>query len=144
MLFNQKDCLSDSYLIQYRSSSIILLRTFTSIIIPLIMNLIVSNECGGYWSHYWIKCNADRDDLNKSIYVYDSLTYITKEIVLLSSDEICKINYASIARPKCFRDFNNVWSKILIQKMIITIIMPFISILFKLIKKELYKCFCKK
>eukprot|EP01084_Bolivina_argentea_P274248 467390_1 len=131
---------------KHRSKVIVLSRTFTTIIIPLVASIIFLNDCGSVWTKMWKPCltnNSSPFDINLSIqppqYYGDDVVINFDYIYLniLDKDQIClSRTLFEINWNRCFHSFLSSWTQVLITKMIIMIFMPIFIVGFKLLRRK--------
>eukprot|EP01084_Bolivina_argentea_P311464 539120_1 len=138
---------SSRFLSTYRPTFIFILRSFTTIILPLTMSLLFLNDCGRLWTSLWTKCptvggqDSELDIITQIPFTfqsdngYDIFSFNQSAAVQLqSSGDICSPKgWTQINWNKCLRSFYSEWVIILIQKVIIMQFMPILIIGFKML-----------
>eukprot|EP01084_Bolivina_argentea_P292084 502056_1 len=141
------------FLSTYRPTIIFMLRSFTTIILPMCLSVLLLHDCGRFWTTFWTHCAvfsesaSDLDiETNLSFQIAtsasDSVLPFNQHITvqLLKSDDICTPKtWKEINWNKCVRQFCSNWIIILIQKILIMHFMPIIIICGKLIAWKLIK-----
>eukprot|EP01084_Bolivina_argentea_P004435 8431_1 len=141
-ILNNKHSLSKQFVIKGRAKIIFILRTLTSIIIPIIFGIIILNDCGNGWTLFWSPCyheNKTKFDIDADIDVYARGSE-QPSIRLSDASKICGLQ--TIIWNKCIRAFFHSWSNIITQKLLLMVFMPIIITLFKVLKTHLLsKCY---
>ena len=128
----------DSDPAQYRAIIVLTLRSFSTIIIPLISSLIFLSQCGNGWALFWNPC---QDNITFSQF---TLGYGDSEKIINVGNHksICGLNnelFNSVhSINKCFRSFFDVWIPIVCAKLMLMIINPWIIIVYKQLKIDVY------
>eukprot|EP01084_Bolivina_argentea_P054744 100385_1 len=130
-----------------KNKMIMILRTISTIIIPLIFSFLLLNNCGNGWTKVWKPCLKHQSNVGSSVF---NITYIlqsdllnvynippTKLQVLTKSDVCSSLSFNVINWNKCIRTFLFKWSNILIIKFMITFFIPICIIITKTIKNKL-------
>eukprot|EP01084_Bolivina_argentea_P173658 300812_1 len=105
-----------TFLSTYKPVITFMLRSFTTIVLPLILSLLMLHDCGKLWTMFWKEC-LDTHDSSKLVIeasipfvietsnIYSSTSFdqpITMK--LLSPDKICNpVNWRDINWNKCLR-----------------------------------------
>eukprot|EP01083_Nonionella_stella_P030809 84395_1 len=120
-----------NYLTHCRPLIILFLRSMSTIIIPTITSMFLLNDCGKYWTYFWVECypsNQSQFDAN-----------IGKQYVYLTAHSVCDpIPFQDVKWDKCIRSFSTKWSFVIIQKLFYMILMPVLMIGFKPLQHKLY------
>ena len=154
---NNNNSFSIFYVSKYRSRIILLLRTFSIIIVPFISSLIILPNCGNNWFYFWNQCTqTKKNQLNVKYtnhdivldYTNDTYTDIFQESILFSSSDICQSGgFDNIEWNKCLRTFSSQWSLVINKKLCIMIVSPIVVVSFNYIKHKIIsmvrKCISK-
>eukprot|EP01084_Bolivina_argentea_P288483 495142_1 len=129
--------LSHTFVTKYRSAIIVIFRTLSSIIIPIILAVFLLNDCGNGWSLFWNGCNnANKHTLAIDFEINEVISvdvppviflYINNNVELLKSNVVCTSN-DNFVSSKCIRSFFSSWTQILIEKIGLMIFMPYFII----------------
>lgn len=131
----------------FRAYGIVFLRSMLSIFIPLIISLMFLNKCGNLWALLWNTCAKDSDTFNASLMNPDTST----RVYLLTHKSVCGVKSFLFPPNKlqigqCLRSFYDQWIPIIIIKLTVVIINPwilmFITKYFKYKIKTLSMCCC--
>ena len=159
-IYLKRDHLSTIYVTKYRSLIILLLRSVSMIIVPMISSVFLIQNCGNYWVKFWHECNSNRRNQFDVAFSYlfspDANIAETLEMTLLDSSKICNPTQLSdIQWDKCIRTFSSQWSLVVTKKMAVMILLPFFVIVKKFLTLKLMRsvknlwtrvniCNCKK
>eukprot|EP01084_Bolivina_argentea_P200702 343172_1 len=137
---------------KHRSKIIVISRTFTTIIMPLIASVIFLNDCGSVWTDMWPLCLQTNPSPFDIQLVIEPTPYIASDGILsfsnitlniLDREQIClSRSLFEINWNRCFHSFLSSWTEVLLNKMIIMIFMPIFIVLFKLIRAKLISVLC--
>ena len=133
-----------------RVRAVMILRSFTTIIVPFVTSMILLNQCGSYWSIFWNKCdkNEQSENFRKQLYSHDTDNDI---FTVISPMDVCRqnnffddydddgynynynhdYNYngdgdLSMTRiNKCQREFYDSWTPIIVSKLLCLTFHPF-------------------
>lgn len=106
---------------------ILFFRTLLIMIIPSLSSIAILPECGNGWSQFWNPCINDENAFN-----YYFSTYVgAPEVTIYAHNSVCNIKPVSFLMNKneihtCLRAYFDHWNQIIIVKLIIFIINPFI------------------
>ena len=126
---------------KYRPLIILFLRTMSTLIIPFVSAVLLLDECGNNWTYFWNDCYHNTEQFDISYHIY----YLGKDIQVMSSSEICSpTSFGSIPWNKCLRSFTAMWSTVITQKLCIMMVMPFIMVHIKKLKRKIKDSFCKE
>eukprot|EP01084_Bolivina_argentea_P306059 528799_1 len=125
--------LSRNFVKQSRSIIVFSLRTLTAIIIPIIASIILLNDCGNGWTYFWSECVYKKDKFEID-YVIGIYNYATNPFLRLAdASTICGMQ--PIIWSKCIRQFFRSWTNVIVLKLLLMVIMPFIVTTYKLVRK---------
>ena len=138
----KRDYLSTIYVTKYRSLIILLLRSVSMIVVPIISSVFLIQNCGNYWVKFWNQCDSTKRDQFNVHYSYVSsiAADITEEfkVKLLDSSQICNpTSLNNVQWDKCIRSFSSQWSLIITQKLCAMILLPFVVLASKYMKFKL-------
>eukprot|EP01084_Bolivina_argentea_P264069 447186_1 len=136
------DKLPRIFVMNYRSKCIIVIRTFSSIIIPFLASMFLLSDCMNYWTKAWKICLDEPGIFSVRM---QSVAQAVNTTQLLSPQEICDPvnNFHAINWQKCLRQFYGKWSIIMIEKLIIMCVMPIFVIIFKSSRSWFLGTICK-
>ena len=114
------------------------MRSLSTIIIPLIVSIILLNDCGRGWTYLWKQCHGDqnREQLHNVVPMTvkskvdplnpfsDRHDFCNFQIEISNYETIC--GFQSITSNKCIRQFLYSWSYVITEKLLIMVFMPFI------------------
>eukprot|EP01084_Bolivina_argentea_P110405 197154_1 len=144
-LMLRRKSLSEQFIIKWRTIIIFLLRTLTGVIIPCVLSVILLNDCGHGWTILWNECstnNKHKFDIKVPLEgMYTGNGSLNPSLILSTSNEIC--GFQPIIWNKCVRQFLNSWSQIIVKKLLLMVIMPFIITAYKILYKDFLLKFCK-
>eukprot|EP01084_Bolivina_argentea_P134920 237834_1 len=137
-----RNTLSKPFISQNRTMIIFCLRTMTGIIIPIVASIILLNDCANGWTYFWTECLYNKSKFSID-YVVDEHTYtVNPSIQLSDASEMCGMQ--PIKWNKCLRQFFYSWTNVIVLKLLLTVIMPFIVTgcirLRKLCLSKMYHC----
>ena len=117
---------------------ILVLRTTTTIVIPIILSFILLNDCGSGWVYLWTPCLDDTSfDISVPLHIQTAFMEGYLELTVLHHEDVCQpLSLPHLNWNKCIRSFLYHWCNVLMVKMIIMMFMP-IVIIFK-------KTLCRK
>eukprot|EP01084_Bolivina_argentea_P253302 425434_1 len=140
--------LSQRFIEQNKFDIIFLLRTSNTLIIPIIVSILLLNDCGRWWTQYWTPCDDENMNNNFNlmlpvfINVPIAFSGVTVNLQLLSPEDVCSTaDIAEINWSKCIRSFFYNWTSVIIIKFIIMIFMPYINIIKKIIQAKIRKLY---
>eukprot|EP01084_Bolivina_argentea_P098644 177276_1 len=137
-----------------KTKFIMVTRTLTTIIIPVILSVILLNECGGAWAKLWRPCVKERKKFNiqyelqvskSTIYTLWApnqplslaIHFLPIPLDVLSSSAVCSVTtFQRIRWNKCIRLFLYHWCNLLMVKMIIMFFMPLCILLWKTLQSK--------
>ena len=136
----KRDYLSTIYITKYRPLIILLLRSVSMILVPIISSVVLIPNCGNYWVIFWDYCKHGhiRSDVtfsNPFLSAEDVTNKLTVTVL-----NICDPSLKNIEWDKCIRTFSLGWSWIVTQKLSFMVLLPFVVIAKKFITFELMKC----
>ena len=124
-----------------KSKVIMILRTLSTIVIPLICSFILQSNCGNGWVLYWNPCIYEKESFDMSSEVISNSNYgynYASNVVVSTKESVCSIvSYPNIKWNKCLRTFLFKWCNVLMIKMIIMFFMPLVIVLIKTIKDKI-------
>eukprot|EP01084_Bolivina_argentea_P180416 311711_1 len=147
-------------ILKLRSKIIMILRTLSSIIIPILSSIVLLNDCGSLWSQLWIPCLNNNNENAFDIAVpvssipytqyfgteqtdYTYLHFDSLPLQILSEKEVCDTisidDFTQRTMNRCIRSFLFEWCNVLMIKMIIMCFMPVFILCYKSIKRKLLK-----
>eukprot|EP01084_Bolivina_argentea_P134921 237837_1 len=140
-LIHRSDNLSKTFITKQRTIVIFLLRTLSTIIIPIISSIVLLNDCGHGWVKFWSQCYGDSNSKFNVFVAVNIFGFIQDpNLELIKSSEIC--GFHSIDWSNCLRRFFYSWTHVIILKMLLMVFMPFFvtisKILWKRVLKRLY------
>ena len=113
---------------------ILVIRTITTIIIPVIFSFILLNDCGSGWTYLWNPC---KDPTTFDVVVPLETQYgydwfgvtisnpISLDLSVLQHDDVCALSsFGDLEWNKCIRSFLSEWCSVLMWKMVIMMFMP--------------------
>ena len=110
---------------EHSNKFILVIRTMTTIIIPITLSFYLLDDCGRGWTNLWKPCD---DPMFLEDSVYD---YYHKKTAILHHDDVCSVSSVTeMDLNKCIRSFLRQWCDVLLLKMFIMMFMP-IFIIFK-------------
>ena len=127
------------------------LRTFNSIILPVISSFVFLDDCLAGWRRLWSDCGPKNNNLNVGLNLYDEIySYDDKRILhvpininIIDKKDVCDFKMNNW--DQCIRSFMYNWSDVITWKLIWTIFIPFLVVLEKKIKQYIVKkCNCLK
>ncbi|ETO20141.1 hypothetical protein RFI_17073, partial [Reticulomyxa filosa] len=120
------------------------LRTLLCVVIPLILAFYFYNDCGARWTNYWSTCVGK--DPNEAVvgyqYTYTNLNFNTtvkENVVALSWSDLCQPT--TFRFGACIREILEKWGNVMVVKMAINIISPWISVLIQMLVAQIKKCY---
>ena len=99
---------------------ILVIRSITTIVIPIAMSFLLYNDCGRGWVNLWIPCN----DPN-TFQIFDELSNPPNPV--LDHDDVCS-PFSDMDWNECIRSFLFEWCNVLMMKMVIMMFMPILII----------------
>lgn len=120
---------------------ILLLRSLLIMIFPLIVSAIILPQCGNYWTLFWNPCVNDPQSLEIDLIAGSSAT-VFNDGVLSTSKEICHLRKMSFLFNNskqaniCLRSFFDFWGLIVVAKLCLFVINPFVIYFIKRIEKH--------
>eukprot|EP01084_Bolivina_argentea_P259669 438219_1 len=133
-------------------------RTITTIIIPLISSFVLLNNCGNSWKYLWNPClnNVESFEIshplvpsstpfnytfcsngiyNKWCHGTNTFGFSPMELKILTHEQVCS-PFSDVNWNKCLRSFLFKWCNVLMLKMIIMFFMPVFIMISKIIKTK--------
>eukprot|EP01083_Nonionella_stella_P084640 234356_1 len=142
-LVKSSTVLLPSQFIKRKSVQIVLfLRTVNILIVPVIASLFLLNDCGKWWTLYWIPCsdNNKHDVFDIPFTIPGLLDGLETQLQLSSSKDVCSPQpISSINWSKCIRSFFYRWTYVVMKKFMIMIVMPVCIIIFKIVKQTVMR-----
>ena len=124
---------------------VILLRSMNSIIIPLIVSFLFLNDCGKMWALLWKPCIDDSDSFDINIENPVQGTGVTH---ILTHRSVCgngddRFSLTQFEFGHCLRSFYDHWIPIILIKLFVVMINPWILIVINYSKHSLQRrCNC--
>eukprot|EP01084_Bolivina_argentea_P089054 160765_1 len=137
----------------HRTAIIMVIRTVNTIIFPLISSIILLPQCMNGWTAFWKLCKTDNslniyNEVLPRLYISDILyLYPPLTVQSMKHSNICQLrtfNNKNFRMEKCIRQYFFEWSNVMVNKLILYIFLPFVSLFGKILKKWFYSKVLKK
>ena len=129
-----------------RIQLVMILRTINTLILPIIAALFLLNDCGRWWTKYWIPCyDENKYDIFSIDYPIDGVYVFGNGrtdmmINLFSPNDICDTkSILEINWSKCIRAFFYHWTFVIVMKFMISIIIPLVVMILKIWRHKLIR-----
>ena len=110
----------------HRSWTVCVLRSCSTIIIPLAISVIILDSCGSNWTKLWNECN-DKNSFNDYYTIYWTSVIDDQSINVLTHNDVCgtKDLFNIDAIEKCQRQLFDWWTPIIVCKLLMVVLHPF-------------------
>ncbi|ETO02430.1 hypothetical protein RFI_35006, partial [Reticulomyxa filosa] len=135
-------------LLRWNAYVVVTLRNVVCILVPLVVAVVFYNNCGRQWVNYWSLCTDENaqdivveyqwhayiheDRINGQISTTtEGLTSFHSSLPLLYWSDICKSGfYQSFQSGECIRELIEKWCNVMILKMLLNALMPWVHVWF--------------